>query len=310
MIIANPIYDVVFKKIMLNLRVAKFFISTLLNEEVESIEVKPQEMLYERKDGEKLGWSILRLDYIATIKTETGEYKKILIEIQKAQNLVDVMRFRKYLASQYQTEDIINDEKMVLPITTIYILGFNLPESDKACFCVKKNYIDLLDHEEMTNKIEFAENLTHDCYIIQAGRIKERFQTKLDKLLSVFEQRHFINEQQTIKEYRYQPDLPELIELTNLLYHVGVDPEERKQLDIEQEAWRTMNAYMEEKDKIIKEKQLALEKKEMEIELQKIEIVAKDNALEETNRLLAAIAKELKEKNELIERLLKKAGES
>jgi hypothetical protein len=47
MIIANPIYDVVFKKMMENERVAKFFIGTLLNQTIETIEVKPQEYTYE-----------------------------------------------------------------------------------------------------------------------------------------------------------------------------------------------------------------------------------------------------------------------
>ena len=46
MIIANPIYDVVFKRLMENDRVAKFFISTLLGQKVESLELKPQEFTY------------------------------------------------------------------------------------------------------------------------------------------------------------------------------------------------------------------------------------------------------------------------
>ncbi len=60
------------------------------------MEVKPQEFTY--KD-ELAGF---RKDFIATIKTENGGYKKILIEIQKARNLIDLMRFRNYLAEQYK----------------------------------------------------------------------------------------------------------------------------------------------------------------------------------------------------------------
>ena len=37
MIIANPIYDVVFKFLMEDERIAKFFIGTLLNEVVEDV---------------------------------------------------------------------------------------------------------------------------------------------------------------------------------------------------------------------------------------------------------------------------------
>ncbi|MBP6386398.1 MAG: hypothetical protein KA327_07210, partial [Pseudarcicella sp.] len=62
MIIANPIYDTVFKKMMENERVAKFFIGTLLDQEIENIEVKPQEFTY---TNELLGLAVFRLDFIA-----------------------------------------------------------------------------------------------------------------------------------------------------------------------------------------------------------------------------------------------------
>ncbi|TAE02084.1 MAG: hypothetical protein EAZ97_02765, partial [Bacteroidetes bacterium] len=121
MIIANPIYDVVFKRLMENEKVAKFFIGTLLEQTIEAIEVKPQEYTYkgelETPEGikavedrirERFSIWVYRLDFIATIKTETGEYKKVLIEIQKAKNPIDLMRFRNYLAEQYKKEDKIN----------------------------------------------------------------------------------------------------------------------------------------------------------------------------------------------------------
>ena len=95
MIIANPIYDVVFKRMMENEGVAKFFIGTLLGEHVEDVSVKPQEFTY---IDELAGLAVFRLDFIATIRTATGEAKKVLIEIQKAKNQVDLMRFRNYLA--------------------------------------------------------------------------------------------------------------------------------------------------------------------------------------------------------------------
>jgi hypothetical protein len=78
MVIANPIYDVVFKRMMENESVAKFFIGTLLEEAIESVEVKPQEFTY---TDELAGLAVFRLDFVATIKTATGALKKILIEI-------------------------------------------------------------------------------------------------------------------------------------------------------------------------------------------------------------------------------------
>ena len=136
MIIANPLYDVVFKRLMENEKVAKFFIGTLLDETIENIEVKPQELTY---TDEFSGISIFRLDFVATIKTASGEFKKILIEIQKAKNYADLMRFRNYLAEHYKREEMIDNEKVVLPITTIYVLGFKLPEIKTACLKVERS---------------------------------------------------------------------------------------------------------------------------------------------------------------------------
>lgn len=116
MVIANPIYDVVFKRMMGNDKVAKFFIGTLLDKVIETVEVKPQEFTY---TDEFSALAVFRLDFLATIKTETGEFIKVLIEIQKAKNEIDLMRFRNYLAEQYKKENILNEQKVILPITTI-----------------------------------------------------------------------------------------------------------------------------------------------------------------------------------------------
>ncbi len=40
MVIANPLYDVVFKRMMENDKIAKFFIGTLLNQTIESVQVR------------------------------------------------------------------------------------------------------------------------------------------------------------------------------------------------------------------------------------------------------------------------------
>ena len=64
MVIANPIYDVVFKRMMENDKVAKFFIGTLLEQTIENVEVKPQEFTY---TDELAGLSVFRLEFIATI---------------------------------------------------------------------------------------------------------------------------------------------------------------------------------------------------------------------------------------------------
>ena len=266
MVIANPIYDVVFKRLMEDNRIAKFFIGTLLEQTIESVEVKPQEFTRAafRYTDELAGLAVFRLDFLATVKTETGELKKTLIEIQKAKNQIDLMRsggvpLRNYLGEQYKKEDIINDKKVILPITTIYILGFPLPEIQGACIKVERNYRDLISKKIIDTKSDFVEKLTHDraanrSYIVQVGRITNRYQTRLDKLLSVFEQTNFLDDTKITKEFKHDTDIEEVKIITDILHYSGTDPVEKKKLEIEQEAWRTVDAMYEERaEKLIQE---------------------------------------------------------
>lgn len=301
MIIANPIYDVVFKRLMENDKVVKFFIGTLLEQEIVAVEVKPQEYTYkdkletpegiqvaEERIRERFSIWVYRLDFIATIRTETGELRKVLIEIQKAKNPIDLMRFRNYLAEQYKKVDKINREKVILPITTIYILGFKLPEIESPCIRVARNYIDLITKTPLSQKSDFVEKLSHDCFVVQVERITERYQTRLDKLLSVFEQRNFTDDKEITKDYTHNPDIDELKTITDILHHVGTDPEERKQIEIEQEARRTIDVILEDYQKKLAESERTL--------------LEKDQALSEKDRVL-------NEKDKLIEELLRKLNE-
>lgn len=285
MIIANPIYDVVFKRLMENEKVAKFFIGTLLEQTIETVEVKPQEFTY---NDDKIGISVFRLDFIATIKTDTGELKKVLIEIQKAKNVIDLMRFRGYLAEQYKKEDTINNVKVVLPITTIYILGFKLAEIDTPCIKIERNYKDLINKKTLYTKSDFVEKLTHDSFIVQVERITNSYQTRLDKLLSVFEQTNFVDDTKVVKEFTHLTDLEEVKLITDILHYSGTNPEEKKKIETEQEAWRSINAlFDDERNKLLKE------------------IVEKDEKLVEKDEKLAEKDEKLAEKDEEIEALKK-----
>ncbi len=289
MVIANPIYDVVFKRMMENDKVARFFIGTLLEQTIENVEVKPQEFTY---TDELAGLSVFRLDFIATIKTKTGEYKKVLIEIQKAKNEIDVMRFRNYLAEHYKKEDTINDEKVALPITTIYILGFKLPEIHTSCIKVERKYKDLINKIILEVKSNFVEKLTHDSYVVQVERITDRYSTKLDKLLSVFEQTNFVDDKKIIKEFNHSADIEEVKIMTDILHYSGTDPKEKKMIEIEQEAWRTVNAMFEDKEKKYKKE---LNEKDQELNEKNIELKGKDIELNEKDQIIADLLKRLDE---------------
>jgi hypothetical protein len=286
-IIANPIYDTVFKRLMENQRIARFFISTIIEQPVEDLSVRPQEFTYKLDETripdkgeapkENRGaqyYSFFRLDFVATIRDSDGTPRKILIELQKSWDTMDVMRFRKYLGEQYIRVDAIDGKETSLPITTIYILGNNLTGINSPCVKVGRTYTDMLNKTTIEAKSEFIELLTHDSYVIQTGRISDvRYTTSLDKVLSIFEQKHFIIEGSDVrKEYPYQPDDENMQLITDVLYEMGADPKKRKEIEDEKEALRIINNVkdplrkkLEEKDKELEEKDKKLEEKDKRI---------------------------------------------
>ncbi len=307
MIIANPIYDVVFKRLMENEKVAKFFIGTLLGENIEMIEVKPQEYTYEgeidindsairealeKRVMERISIRVYRLDFVATIKTKSGELKKVLIEIQKANNEIDLMRFRNYLAEQYKRQDVLQNKKVILPITTIYILGFKLHGIETSCLKVERNYKDLINNRTIVSKSDFVEKLTHDSYVVQVERITDRYQTRLDKLLSVFEQTNFVDDNKIIKEFNHETDVEEMRIITDILHYSGTNPSEKKKIENEQEAIRTINAFFEtEREDFIQ----ALHEKDQALNEKDQALSEKDQALSENNKALEQMKREMEE---------------
>ena len=77
MIIANPIYDTVFKYMMEDNTVAKLFVSSIIGENIVSLEPKPQEHTREKdkekNKGEIPNLTVYRLDFSAKIKLSGGE---------------------------------------------------------------------------------------------------------------------------------------------------------------------------------------------------------------------------------------------
>jgi hypothetical protein len=324
LIIANPIYDTVFKRLMEDSRIVKFFLSTILGQPVTAVNVLPQEFTYKKEDskqeqknteqekGKKVFlYSIYRIDFMATVLTEDGTYRKVLIEIQKSLGSVDVNRFRKYLGRQYSKKNSVivdnKNEDRVLPITTIYILGSKLSEIKCSCLKVGRTYTDMVTEETVHERSGVVEKLTHDSYFIQVGRITDnRYATRLDKLLSIFEQTYFVEaDSEVVKEYRYQPDPDdeEIKMITNLLHEMGADPEERKRIKIEEEAMRTVHAMfiadLEKKDKIIEEKEKKLEEDKKIIEEKDKKLEEKDKKLEKKDKEMQALKEKLAEMERL-----------
>ena len=324
--IANPIYDAVFKHLMENNRVARFFVETIIEQPVESIAVTQQERTLLKTpqtiDGKEMTpdeitkiaelMSIMRYDFVATIRTDEG-LKKVLIEIQKAKNIYDLMRFREYLGNQYIKKDKLeidgSGQEAPIPIITIYLLGFKLPETDAIIIHVSRTYIDVIARRELRVKSEFIECLTHDSYVVQIPRIEGKSRSSLEKMLNIFEQNDFYDKTGILKQYRHQLDNDdnEIRLMVEILCHVASNPENREEIELEwrskeflddylqqkkglalqKQALQEMDRALQEKDKAIEEKDKAIEEKEKAIEEKDRALQEKDNALEELKKQLA-----------------------
>jgi hypothetical protein len=187
MIIANPIYDVIFKYFMEDSKVAKLLISSIIGQTIDKIELRPQEISV--RNESLFRYTICRMDFTALVQTPQGQ-KTIIIEVQKAKQAGDINRFRKYLCSQYSNPEnsYLSDKTTCgIPIISIYLLGCALNEIEAPVLHVQRQYKDIATGEIYDLRDEFIEGLTHDCFVVQSTRLKKRRRNELEIILSVFD---------------------------------------------------------------------------------------------------------------------------
>ena len=192
--IANPIYDVVFKYMMEDNDVAKLLVSSIIGEEVISLELKPQEHTKEKSEAQSIfpeNLTVYHLDFSAKVRTSEG-YKVVLIEMQKASVLSDIMRFRGYLGQQYIDEKNCiadKDERIeAMQIFSIYFLGDDLKICDTPVLSIFPEVMDVATRQIVKTKSEFIDSLNHKCWIVQISCLKKRRRNELELLLSAFDQ--------------------------------------------------------------------------------------------------------------------------
>ena len=183
MIIANPLYDTIFKYLMEDIACARIFLETIIEEELEELDFAAHEKTGSRKKDGDFSYVIHRIDFSAVIKTRSGERKRVLIEVQKSENTTDIVRFRKYLGVQYAVEPPLH-------ILSIYILGFGLSNVNALAVRVDRGYTDMVTKEAILERDEFMELLGHDSYVLQAPK-KPRPETPIapiQELMELFNQ--------------------------------------------------------------------------------------------------------------------------
>jgi hypothetical protein len=300
MSIANPIYDVIFKYLLDDDKIARMLLSALLGKEVLELTFVPTETRgnVSYPDGPTL--LVLRMDFAATVKLEDGSRKLVLIEIQKARDTSDIHRFRRYLGTAYaSTQNVYRDLDGVerpLPILTIYFLGEGLKGVDVPVIKINRHYEDAATGAEVLITDPFVEALTHNSIVIQMDRLKDRRRTDLERLLAVFDQGlashtdpHFLE----ILEVNFPEHYKAVLRRLTLAF---ADSHLRKKMELEDEILRflqdkdrkadDLRQALSEKDKALNEKDKALNEKDKALN-------EKDKAIDEKDRLIAELTRRL-----------------
>jgi hypothetical protein len=310
MTIANPIYDIVFKYLMEDLDIAKGLLSAILNVEIIELSFQPQETISENAQETKT-IRVYRIDFAAIIKQTDGQTKKVLIELQKTKRNTNAIRFRRYLGENYQKEDTIIDtngkeRKRPLEIITIYILGFQLNKTPTAVLHSKPCFRDLVNNEsaDYAHTEEFVKLLTHESYFIQIPRLVEPTKTRIEKVLSVFNQTFKSSDEHSLN-YELIDDDPLLQKIVNRLTRAIADEEMRRKMNIEDEIEREFAEYqdtIEQKDEEIKQNKQVIEQNKQVIE-------QKDQVIEQNKQDLEQREKENEELKRQLEAYKKLIGE-
>ena len=243
--VANPIYDSVFKFLMDDERIAKTVLSALLKKEVLSVEMRKHEHPNITRD--KL--SMFRIDFAARVRENDGSTQLILIELQKTWLDTETLRFRRYLAAQYNAEENIQkqgeNQGYALPMVAVYLLGHRVGDIDKPVVYVGHKALDY-DGKEVENgeNDPFISSLIHDSIIVQIPLLHGKINNRLDKVLSVFDQSQRTEESQQIinlEENLYKDD-PEMMQIIHRLSLATMSAEVRQEMNDEDEFFAVIEA--------------------------------------------------------------------
>ena len=311
MVVANPIYDTVFKFLMEDERIARTILSALLKRDIVRVEVRPHE--YSNTKTETI--SIFRIDFAATIREVDGSEQLILIELQKTWLPTETLRFRQYLGVQYESpKNIVSDSKdqHALPMVAVYLLGHKVGDIEEPVIYVRHQAYDY--NEQLVTKgipNAFIDSLTHDSIIVQIPRLHGKINNRLDEVLSFFDQsrqdtenQHFLN----LDDSSYAEDDLEIQRILRRLLIAAADTNMRMDMNVEDEYYSIIESR--DTDIMLKTRELAEQTAKLKESNAKLEeSIAK---LEESNTKLEESKEQLKKTDETLKRsirMLIKAGQ-
>lgn len=302
--VANPIYDCVFKFLMEDERIAKTVLSALLKKEVVSVEMRRHEHPNVTRD--KI--SMFRIDFAAQVKEDDGTVRLILIELQKTWVDTETLRFRRYLAAQYNAEENMVKEGELkgyaVPMIAVYLLGHRVGDIDKAVVYVTHNAFDY-DGKVVEGGMQdpFINSLIHDSIIVQIPLLHGKINNRLDRVLSVFDQSQRDAKNQQIvcldeKEYAGDSDMMYILHRLGL---AAMDADVRQEMNDEDEFYSVLEA----RDTQVMKLNEQLTEKKKQLNEQKAQLSEKQAQLNEKTVRLAEAEAQLKEQKSQVKAMVK-----
>jgi hypothetical protein len=287
-------------------KVAKLLLSAIIGEKIIDLAFDSKEYVYrpdadkEKKDLTLEYLTVCYLDFKANIETEEGKYKTVIIELQKAKVGTDIMRFRRYLGSMYQSAENTYDEerKRARQIYCIYFLNYEIGLPDSPVIKVDYKVKDLATGAELKKKSEFIESLNHLSWIVQVRHLKEKRRNELEDLLTIFDQdnitgnRHILEIDEKHYPEKYRPIMRKLQE-------AYASQEVRDSMQVEDDY---ISELLELQKEVVKKREEIVQK-DKEILKSREEIVQKDKEIVKSREEIVKSREEIvKSREEIVQK--------
>jgi hypothetical protein len=299
-------------------RIARTILSALLKMDITKVEVRPHEYTNDKRDT----LSVFRIDFAATVRMAGGEERLILIELQKGgvQRLSSVsggypwletetLRFRQYLGVQYQNPaNMVGEgrDRHGLPMVAVYLLGHKVGNIEEPVLYVNHVPCDYSGNV-VTKGIPnpFVDSLTHNSIIVQIPRLHGQINTRLDKVLSIFDQTRKTEENGqvlSLDDNLYSGD-DDMQYILHRLLMAATDADVRQDMNVEDEYYSVIEKRDTEilmRDRKLAEQKVEIEQKDAQLEQQTAQLEQKDAQLEQQTAQLEQKDAQLEQKDSLL----------
>ena len=289
MIVANPIYDIVFKYLMEDERIARTILSSLLKKDIVKVEIRPHEYSDESRDV----LSVFRIDFGATVRDADGKERLILIELQKTWLETETLRFRQYLGVHYSSPKNMQNASQALPMVAVYLLGHKVGDVEEPVLYVNHQAMDY-DNRVVTKGLPdpFIDSLTHDSIIVQIPRLHGRINNRLDMVLSIFDQTYRDENDNRVlqiddKVYGNDADMEHILHRLTI---AAADANMRHKMNVEDEYFSAIEKRDTEilvRDRQLAEQKTQLAEQESQLAEQKTQLAEQESQLVEQKTQLA-----------------------